>query len=62
MFHYATFRGPGPFLSAELSNRKMKRTTIVTVPVSPFSATPACAFMKLDCAYELAGTQADPTA
>jgi hypothetical protein len=40
----------------------MARTTIVIRPVSPSSARPACALMKLDCAYELAGTQADPTA
>jgi hypothetical protein len=32
------------------------------ISVSPFSATPACAFMKLDRADELTGTQADTTA
>jgi hypothetical protein len=40
----------------------MNRTTVTVLSVSPFSAKPACALMKLDCAYESTGTQADPTA
>jgi hypothetical protein len=40
----------------------MIRTTINILSVSPFSARPACALMKLDGAYESTGTQADPTA
>ena len=40
----------------------MTRTTVTILSVPPFSATPACALMKLDGAYESTGTQADPTA
>jgi hypothetical protein len=61
MLHYATFRGAG--VSRCVAEQiDMSRTTMNMIPVPPFSATPACAFMKLDCAYELTGTQADTTA
>ena len=40
----------------------MARTTLDNLPVSPFAATPACALMKVESAYDLTGTQADPTA
>lgn len=39
----------------------MKRATNNMISVSPFSATPACASMQLDCAHEQTGTQADTT-
>jgi len=50
------------FLPVRAWMPNMTRTTIVICPVSPFSAKPACALMKLDRAYESTGTQADPTA
>jgi hypothetical protein len=50
------------FLESRAEQPNMTRTTINIVSVLPSSATPACAFMKLGCAYELTGTQADTTA
>jgi hypothetical protein len=40
----------------------MKCTPTNMNSVSPFSASPARAFIELGCAYQLTGTQADPTA
>jgi hypothetical protein len=40
----------------------VKRTTNNSISVSPSAATPACAFMQLDGAYEHTGTEADTIA
>ena len=61
MFHYATFAGLVPSQRPR-GAMNMTRATINMISVSPFSATPACASMKLDGAYEHTGTQADTTA